>query len=269
MNVIHGLILGIVQGLTEFLPISSTAHLLIAERLLGIPASDLMFAFLVLVQLGTLLSLIALFWKDLLAILQAFFARPFSSPENRLAWYLVIATIPAAVLGFLLRHTVEGLFRQPLLEAGVRLLTAALLLALAEWLGKRKRGLDSISLADALVIGLFQVLSVFPGASRSGTTISGGMLRGFDRRSAARFAFLLAVPIMLGAGGYQAFDALREPGLASWLPAIGVGFGAAGLVGWLAARWLLAYLNRHSLSAFAVYCGIAGALALLVNYTTK
>jgi undecaprenyl-diphosphatase len=192
MTLIQSIVLGIIQGLTEFLPVSSTAHLLIGERLLGIPSSDLMTAFLVLVQLGTLLSLIVLFWKDLIGLVRAFFARPFSTPQNRLAWHLIIATIPAALFGFLLRHAVEALFRQPLLEASVRLLITALLLALAEWLGKRTRSQDSMTPLDALIIGLFQVLSVFPGASRSGTTISGGMLRGFDRPAAARFAFLAA-----------------------------------------------------------------------------
>ena len=266
MTILQALILGIIQGLTEFIPVSSTAHLLIGGRLLGLPSSGLMFSFLVLVQLGTLLSLIVLFWSDLLGLVRAFFARPFSTPQNRLAWNLLIATLPAALLGFLLRDAVESLFKQPLLEAAVRLLAAALLLSLAEWLGQRIRNLDSMSRLDALIIGLFQVLSVFPGASRSGTTISGGMLRGFDRPAAARFAFLLSVPIMLGAGGYQAVEAVREAGLVAWLPAIVVGFAAAAAVGWLAVRWLLRYLNKHSLYAFAVYCAAAGAIALVFHF---
>jgi undecaprenyl-diphosphatase len=266
MTLLESIVLGIVQGLTEFLPISSTAHLLVGEHLLGIPSSDLMFAYLVLIQLGTLLSLIALFWKELLALLRAFFARPLSTAENRLAWYLILATIPAALAGFLLRDAVEHLFRQPLLEAAVRLLSAALLLVLAERLGQRSRRLDSLSALDALIIGLFQVLSIFPGASRSGTTISGGMLRGLDRPAAARFAFLLAVPVMLGAGGYEALQAIRQPGLGDWLPAIAAGFITAAVVGWLAVRWLLGYLNRHSLYAFAIYCAAAGSVVLIINY---
>jgi undecaprenyl-diphosphatase len=266
MTLAQAVLLGIVQGLTEFLPVSSTAHLLIGQGLLGLPAGELMFAFLVLVQLGTLLSLLVYFWKDLLGLLKAFLARPFSTPLNRLAWYLIIATVPAALCGYLLRDAVETLFRQPLLEATVRLFTASLLLALAERFGRRARSLETLSAVDALVIGLFQVLSVFPGASRSGTTISGGMLRGLDRPAAARFAFLLSVPILLGAGGFQAAEALGQPGLIEWLPAIAVGCLAAALVGWLAIRWLLDYLSRHSLYAFAAYCAGVGSIVLVFHF---
>ena len=168
MTIIQSFFLGIVQGLTEFIPVSSTAHLLIGQKLLNIPASDAMFSFLVLVQLGTILSLIVFFWKDLLNLVKAFFAKPFSSPENKLAWYIIIATIPALIFGYLLKSAVEALFKTQLLEAAIRLLITAILLCLAEWLGKRNRTIEKMTWLDALFIGIAQVLAVFPGASRSG-----------------------------------------------------------------------------------------------------
>lgn len=265
MNLLSSLILGIVQGLTEFIPVSSTAHLLIAQYLLGLPADDFAFAFNVLVQLGTLLALFVYFWRDWVALIRGFFARPFSTPENRLAWYVIIASIPALAVGFFLRHAIEALFKTPLLEAGIRLLSAAVLLALAEFFGKRLRGLDSMTWLDALVVGLFQILSVFPGASRSGSTISGGMLRGLDRPAAARFAFLISAPVMLAAGGYETLGVLKLPGFTSFLPGIAVGFIAAAIVGWFAIRWLLNYLNKHSLYVFAAYCAVVGIIVLAVQ----
>lgn len=264
MTIFHSLLLGILEGLTEFIPVSSTAHLLIAQYLLGLPADDAAFAFNVLVQLGALLALIVYFWKDWLALIKAFFARPFSTPENAMAWYIIIASIPALIIGFLLRHAVEALFKTPLTEAAIRLFSAAILLALAEFFGKRLRGLDSMTWIDALIVGLFQVLAVFPGASRSGSTISGGMLRGFDRPAAARFAFLISVPVMLAAGGYEALGVLKMPSLGSFITLIVVGFIAAAIVGWLSIRWLLNYLTRHSLYVFAAYCAVLGVAVLLL-----
>jgi undecaprenyl-diphosphatase len=262
MNIFQSLLLGIVQGLTEFIPVSSTAHLLIGQTILGIPANDAMFSYLVLVQLGTTLSLIVYFWQELWSVIKAFFAKPFSSPLNRLAWYIIIATIPALIFGYLLKSTVESLFKTPLLEAGIRLLITAVVLGLAEWLGKRNRQLEKMTWLDALVVGIAQILAVFPGASRSGTTISAGMARGFDRPSSARFAVLLAVPVLLAAGGYQSLDLLKMQGLGAFLPILAVGFVTAAVVGWFAIRWLLSYLTKHSLYVFAGYCAVIGAACL-------
>lgn len=262
MTVFQSLILGILQGLTEFIPVSSTAHLLIGQKILGIAANDAMFSFLVLVQLGTLLSLIIYFWKDLWALIKAFFSRPFSTPQNRLAWYIILATIPALIFGYLLKSAVETLFKTPLLEAAIRLLITATVVTLAEWLGRLNRTLAGMTWLDALFIGLAQVLAVFPGASRSGTTISAGMIRGFDRPSAARFAFLMSIPVMLAAGGYQSLDLLKMSGLGSFLLPLVVGFVTAALIGWLAIKWLLGYLNKHSFFIFAGYCAVLGLICL-------
>ena len=119
---------------------------------------------------------------------------------------------------------------------------------------------------DALLVGMMQVLAVFPGASRSGTTISAGMFAGFNRASAARFAFLMSVPVMLAAGAYESFSLLKMPGLAQFLPILLVGFITAAIIGWLAIKWLLGYLNKHSLYIFAAYCAIIGIISLVLNY---
>ncbi len=265
MNIFQSFLLGIIQGLTEFIPVSSTAHLLIAQELFKIPADDAMFSFLVIVQLGTIVSLIIFYWRDLLNLIQAFFAKPFSTQENKLAWYIIIATIPALIVGYLLKNAVETLFKQPMLEASIRLFSAAILLTLAELLTRKNRSLDSMNWLDALIVGLFQIVAVFPGASRSGATISGGMFRGFDRPAAARFAFLMSVPVMLAAGGYQTLDVIKMPNLSQFLPLLAVGFVTAAIVGWFAIRWLIAYLSKHSLYVFAAYCAIVGAIVFFLR----
>jgi undecaprenyl-diphosphatase len=266
MSLLHALLLGIVEGLTEFIPVSSTAQLLVVQSLLRIPPGDVMTAFLVIVQLGPLLALIVYFWKDLWALIRAFFARPFSTPANRTAWYILIASLPALLIGFLLRNAVEALFKTPLVEAAIRMFTAAALMTLAEILGRRTRKLDDMKWLDALIVGLFQVLAIFPGASRSGSTISGGMLRNLERPAAARFAFLMSVPVMLAAGGYETLKVLKMPGLSGLLPSFGLGLVVAGIVGWLSIRWLLGYLNKHSLYVFAAYCAIVGIICLGFAY---
>ncbi|MDP3183690.1 MAG: undecaprenyl-diphosphate phosphatase, partial [Anaerolineales bacterium] len=179
--------------------------------------------------------------------------------------YILIATLPALIAGVLLKDAVDALFKTPLIEASIRLFAAAILMSLAEWLGKRTRKLENMTWLDALFIGMMQVIAIFPGASRSGTTISAGMFRGFDRPSAARFAFLMSVPVMLAAGAYESLDLLKMPNLGSFLPLLAVGFITAAVVGWLAIKWLLNYLNKNSLYLFAIYCALLGLLVLLVQ----
>ena len=265
MNFFHAFLLGIIQGLTEFIPVSSTAHLLITQEILKIPANDAMFSFLVIVQLGTLVSLFAFYWKDLLSIAKATLDFRRSTPERNLGIYIIVATIPALIAGYLLKDAVEALFSQPMLQASIRLFSAAVLLTLAEWLTKKNRTLDSLTWLDALIVGLFQIIAVFPGASRSGTTISGGMFRGFDRPSAARFAFLMSVPVMLAAGGYEMLDVLQMPDLGEFLPLLAMGFFTAAIVGWFAIKWLIDYLSKRSLYVFAVYCAVAGTIVFFMK----
>lgn len=274
MNIIQAIILGIIQGLTEFIPVSSTAHLLIGQRLLGVPADDATFSFLVIVQLGTLVSLFAFYWKDLLAIVNStfqvthsMFATPRETwnlkPETLLGWYIILATIPALLAAYLLKDAVQSLFKQPMVQASIRLFATAILLTLAELLDKKNRKLESMTWLDAFIVGVFQIIAVIPGASRSGTTISGGMFRGFDRPSAARFAFLMSAPILFAAGVYEMLNVIQMPNLAEFLPLLVVGFVTAAIVGWFAVKWLIDYLSKQSLYVFAVYCVVAGAFAFM------
>lgn len=264
MTIIHALVLGIIQGLTEFIPVSSTAHLLMGQELFGIPADDAMFSFLVMVQLGTLVSLFAFYWKDLLSIVKATVHFRTPSAERTVGFYIIIATIPALVMGYLLKDAVEELFEVPMRQAAIRLFAAAALLTLAEWLTKKNRSLESMTWSDALFIGFMQVIAIFPGASRSGTTISAGMFVGLDRPAAARFAFLMSIPVMLAAGGYEMLDVIRMPNVRAFLPLLATGFLTAAVVGWFAIKWLIQYLSRHSLYVFAIYCAVAGTIAFFL-----
>jgi undecaprenyl-diphosphatase len=274
MTIFDAFLLGIVQGLTEFIPVSSTAHLLIFEKLLGIPADARLFSFSVIIQLGTVVAMVAFFRRDILAIVEAFFSglyhkKPFEDLNARLGWLIILATIPAGIAGLLLKDDVQSNFEQPFLQAGIRLLVTAVLLTVIEYFSNhRKRSLDSITWLDALVIGLFQVMAVFPGASRSGTTITGGMLRGFDRPSAARFAFLMSAPILIAASVYETVAVLNMPDSnVDFFPLLFIGFIVSGVVGWLAIQWLINYLEKNSLYGFAAYCVMIGTVLLFIELT--
>lgn len=264
-TLIEALALGLIEGLTEFIPVSSTAHMLIGQRLLGIPAGDEVFSFLVIVQLGTLVSLFAFYWRDLLIIARATLDFRRSTLERNLGLYIILATIPALIVGFFLNNLVEEMFERPMLQASIRLFAAAILLTLAERLSKKNRSLDSMTWFDALFIGILQVIAVFPGASRSGTTISGGMFLGFDRPAAARFAFLMSVPVMLAAGGYEMLDVFGMPNTLDLLPSLAVGFVTAAVIGWFSIKWLIRYLSNHSLYVFAIYCAVVGTIVLVLR----
>jgi undecaprenyl-diphosphatase len=238
---------------------------LIAQSLLGIPASEEVFSFLVIVQLGTLVSLLAFYWKELLSIARAVLMFRTPTVERNLGFYILIATVPALLVGFFANDAIERMFQNPMLQASIRLLTAAILMALAERFSTKKRHLDAMTWYDALFVGMMQILSIFPGASRSGTTISGGMFIGFDRPSAARFAFLMAVPIMLAAGGYETLKVLQMPNTLQLLPIFAVGFVTAAVVGWFAIKWLIDYLSRHSLYVFAIYCAVVGSIVFILR----
>jgi len=270
MTFINAFLLGIIQGLTEFIPVSSTAHLLIGQALLGIPSGDRIFSFNVIIQLGTVFAMLLFFWKDLWAILGAFFLgiwhkKPFETHDSLVGWLVIVATIPALIVGFLLKDVIDAVFNNPILEAGIRLLISALLLAVVEYFGRHERKLESVSWMDAIVIGFFQILAVFPGASRSGSTIAGGIVRGFDRPSAARMAFLMSAPILIAAGAYESIQMIQMPGTMKFLPYLVVGFITAGIVGWFSIRWLMRFLRNHSVYLFAGYCASVGLVCLAIS----
>ncbi len=270
MTFLNAILLGIVQGLTEFIPVSSTAHLFIASNLLGLPADDRTFSFNVIIQLGTVAALLLFFWRDYWQITQAFFLgiknqKPFEDFHARLGWLIIIATIPAGVVGLLLNRFVKDMSGDPLLWAGIRLIFTAILLAAVEYFDKKSRTLESATWLDALAVGLFQVLAIFPGASRSGSTMAGAMFRGLDRPSAARFAFLMSAPILIVAGLYESVEVIILPNTTEFLPILLTGFITSGIVGWFAIRWLLEYLRKHSLYVFSVYCLIAGIAVFIAR----
>ncbi len=269
MTLLQAVILGIIQGLTEFLPISSSAHLVLIPHLLGWELNkDFVFLFDVLVQLGTLVAVIIFYRKDLVEIFNSVIRglrtlKPFEEEPARVGWLAVLATIPAGLIGLLIKDLVEEAFSSPTLTAVFLFVTAGLLI-LAEFIGKKNRELESLNWKDALWVGFFQVLSIFPGVSRSGSTIAGGMTRHFGRKPAGQFAFLLAIPILAAAGLLGVLDLLVLEDLAEFLPLMVVGFIVSGMVGYFAIRWLIGYISHNSLLPFAGYCLILGAGSLLL-----
>jgi undecaprenyl-diphosphatase len=272
LTFLDAFLLGIIQGLTEFIPVSSTAHLLIGQTLLGLSSDDRMFSFTVIIQLGTVLALFFFFWQDLWIIIRVFLVgiwhkKPFENQNALLGWLVIVATVPALIAGFLLKDVISMLFSNAILIAGVRLLMTALLLAVVEYFGRHKRPLESASWMDAVVVGIFQILAIFPGASRSGSTIAGAILRGFDRPSAARLAFLMSAPILIAAGAYESVRVVQMEGTSEFLPYLAVGFTTAAIVGWFSIKWLLGYLQEHSFYIFAGYCGIIGLICVAFSYS--
>ncbi len=263
MTLAQSIILGIIQGASEFLPISSSGHLVLAPYIFGWEINTReAFVFDVLVQVATLSAVIVFYWKDLVLIFKAFFEglvnkKPFNDINSRLGWYLIAATIPAGAAAVLFKETFEEAFSNPKSAAFFLLATSALLV-IGELFGKRIRKLQSLTWLDALIIGLFQVLALFPGISRSGSTISGGLIRKFERASAARFSFLMAVPVMTAAGLLALIDLAQSPELFTSIPVYLAGFVTAAVVGYFAIRWFIGYLSKQSLFIFAGYCAVLG-----------
>jgi undecaprenyl-diphosphatase len=256
----RALVLGVLQGLGEFLPISSSGHLIVVPWLLGWPDSGL--AFDVALHLGTLAAVAFAFWRDWLKLLEAgaravATGRPLADPDSRLLVYLALATIPGAVAGLVLDEWAETVFRSPALVA---LMMAAVGLVL--WAADRRapsgEGPDTMSLRDALLIGLAQAVAIVPGTSRSGVTISMALFLGHRREAAARFSFMLALPITLGAAIVKVPDLFRGGGEVG---PILVGMGAAAVSGFAAIRVLLAYVRTRTYRPFVYY---RLAFALLV-----
>lgn len=265
MTLLRAIILGLIQGATEFIPVSSSGHLVLVPWLLGWEEPGLTFD--TVLHLGTLVAVLAYFWRDwwrlITAWLRGLVRWRWDDPDARLAWLLVVGTIPAAVLGFTLEDFFESLFGQPAWVAFFLLVTAALL-ALSEWLGRRGRQIEELRWSDAVLIGLGQAAAIAPGISRSGATMSAGLFRGLERPAAARFSFLLSTPVILGAGAFKLLDLFSLPDPLAHAPVLVAGFLAAAISGYLCIWGLLRYLQRGRLYPFAIYCAVAGSVALAV-----
>lgn len=258
----EAILLGLIQGVTEFLPISSSGHLVLLEHYLKVQEAGL--AFDILLHVGTLLALLVYFWPEWQGMAAALW-RPgrYNRFERRLFCYLLIGTIPGALAGYFLEHKAETVFRAPLRVASL-LALMGVLLWLADRLAKHTRRLPGLTLADALLIGCAQALAIMPGVSRSGSTMTMGLFLGLTRETAARFSFLLATPIIGGAGLHQALK-LWKTGInnfATW-PYL-AGFLAAVLSSYLTIRFLLRFLQRHSFNIFVIYrLGLAALVVAL------
>ncbi len=277
MDIIQALVLGLVQGATEFIPVSSSGHLVLVPWLMGWQKPDLVFD--TTLHLGTIVAVVTFFWRDLIGLawawLRSLFMRDRAMLEEgvlslppyfaqaKLAWLIIIGTTPAAALGIVLGDFFESLFGSPLWVA-VLLLVTGLILAVSERVGRRHREIDHLLLFEAMLIGLAQGCAIAPGISRSGATIAMGLLLGLKRDSAARYSFLLSTPIVIGAGGLQLLDLFSAGATTSQIGLLVVGFLAAALSGYFGIKFLLSYLARRTLYPFALYCWLAGGTCLLI-----
>src|SRR3989344_2321596 len=266
MDIFQSFILGMVQGLGEFLPISSSAHLIITPWLFGWRDPGL--GFDVALHWGTLLAVLVYFRNDLILIIKGFFHSLFKSTRDlhnniyqKLSWLLIIASIPGAAIGWLLQSQAETTFRDPKLIA-ITLAVFGLVILVADKLGKKEKNLDRIKWLDALLVGISQALAIVPGISRSGSTITAGLALGFKRADAARFSFLMSIPIIFGAGLVK----MKDFTAGSTSLQLIVGFLSSAIFGFLAIKYLLRYLANHDFKVFIWYRLALAALILAVYF---
>lgn len=265
MAFLPAIILGLVQGLTEFLPISSSGHLVLAHEIFGsITQNDL--AFDAMLHLATALAVVVYFWHDIWLLINTVLRKlerlPVNERDMTLATALVIGTIPAVVLGILLESYMETIFRNPVLVAGV-LVVGSLLFVVAEWFYLHKPREDRMTVWKGFKIGFFQSLALVPGMSRSGASIAGGMLLGLSRYEAARFSFLLAVPVICGAGGMAFLRLVKSSEPVAW-GVVTAGSITAFVVGLLAIHFMLTFVRNHTLWPFIWYRVILAALVVFI-----
>ncbi len=288
MNLLQAIILGIVQGLTEFIPISSTAHLVFASRLTNLYGgnAEQVTATIAVIQLGTLLAAFVYFASDIVSILAAFARdhwalitrkrgmrfsgtggiRPmWLSEEAWLGWLIILGSIPIGTIGLLLKKQIEGPATKNLWFIAIMMIAVAIFLAFAEMVGSRRKDLKDFGLIDAFAQGFAQVLALMPGASRSGSTIMGGLFAGQKREAAARFSFLLMIPAITASGLLELKEAIEKHLLSSNdFVALGIGTLVAGVIGYLSIWFLLAFLRKNSTAVFIIYRIVVGAAILIL-----
>lgn len=286
MDFLQAIILGIVQGLTEFIPISSTAHLVFASRLTNLYDGDpeKITATIAILQLGTLLAVLVYFAADIVGIINAFLrdhwnlltkkrrmrfsgthgVRPIWLSEDAwLGWLIIIGSIPIGVVGLLYKDAIEGAATKNLWTIGIMMIAVAVLLMVAELVGSRRKEITEFGLLDSIIVGFAQVLSLVPGASRSGSTIMGGLFAGQKREAAARFSFLLSIPAIAASGLLQLKEAWTLLPPESVFPLI-VGTIVSGVVGYLSIWFLLAFLRKNSTAIFIIYRIVVGGVILIL-----
>lgn len=275
MDIIQAIIIGIAQGLTEFLPVSSSAHLVFVPQLLGTESS---LAFDTVLHIGTLVAVVTFYWKDIIYMLKAFFSslmdltrgqfrdKLLEDQYKKLAWLVIIGTIPAGIAGILFKNFFEGLFTN-IPVVGFFLLITGVLLYTSEIVSRKvsnKKNIKEFSIKNSLIIGVAQACAIAPGISRSGATISTGLFLGMDRKLAARYSFLLSIPAILGAALVQIKDITSVVDLST--TATIAGFIAAAITGYLAIKIVIKLISERDLLIFAYYCWIVGALALILSF---
>ncbi|KAF0139636.1 MAG: undecaprenyl-diphosphatase [Stygiobacter sp.] len=273
MNFIEAIVLGIIQGSTEFLPISSTGHLTVAGKLMNLISDQnpqQWTSFIAVIQLGTLLAVFVYFWRDIISIIRDFLKDNWfnhvkfskQTPHSKMGWYLVIATLPVVVIGLGFKDIIEGIFTKNLYVIAASLIVLAIILALAEKFAKLNRKNDDLNWRDALIIGIAQAFALIPGSSRSGTTITAGLFLGFNRETAARFSFLMSIPAVAASGLLQFYQATKYIDKTGFVDLI-IATIVSGVVGYLSIEFLLKYLKTKSMFVFIVYRIIVG-LAIIV-----
>lgn len=276
MNLLHAIILGIIQGLTEFLPISSTAHLTLYASLTGLidpQHPEQWTTFMAVIQLGTLVAVLLYFAKDILSIIREFVSnnigqdrKPLKEQSlySRMGWFIVIGTVPIVVIGYSLKSFIKGSATKDPVVIACALILLAIILFFAEKIASHKRQLSSLSMKDALVIGFSQCLALIPGSSRSGTTITSALFLGFTRESAARFSFLLSIPAIAGSGLVEMKEAVQHFTTENSLFLI-VATIVSALSGYAAIAFLLRYLRSNTMMLFVVYRIVLGVAILLTT----
>jgi undecaprenyl-diphosphatase len=270
LELLEAILLGVVQGLTEFLPVSSSGHLLLGQYFLGLDQDRFGLPFDVALHLGTLVAVVSFFWRDLLRMARAFarslspHGRNLADPDQRLAYLILASTIPAAMVGFFLEDFFETTVRSPWVVV-FNLVLVGVLFIVGEAVGSRSRRADKLSFSEAVGIGFAQAAALVPGVSRSGATITLGLFLGLRREEAARFSFLMSVPIIAGAGSIQLAEVVSE-GMDAWGAVMfGAGFVSSAVVGYLAIKFFLRFVAHHSLRAFAYYrFGLAAVVVVVL-----
>ena len=263
MTWFEALILGLIQGLTEYLPVSSSGHLAIGSALFGIEGEENL-AFTIIVHVATVLSTLVILWKEIEWIFKGLFKFQMND-ETRYVINIIVSMIPIGIVGVFFKDKLEAIFGSGLLVVGFCLLVTALLLSFSYYYKPRQK--EKISLKDAFIIGLSQACAVLPGLSRSGTTIATGLLLGNSKEKLAQFSFLMVIPPILGEALLDALKMMKGEDIAGDIPAISliVGFLAAFVSGCVACKWMINIVKKGKLIYFAIYCAIAGAVTLAIS----